>query len=837
MGAVETELPPHLYRRESYRALPDTFDELIGADGLPRLHWRMLLSSLDRLPAEELRARRESARRLLREHGATYNVYADAQGLERPWSLDLLPFIVPPDEWRQIEAGLIQRAQLLNLLVADIYGAQRTISEGLLPPGLLFANPGFLRPCHQIAAPGGTSLFLQAVDLARAPDGRWWVLADRTQAPSGAGYALENRLVLGRVFPDEYRDCQVQRLAGFFQAARDHLYQLAPTHRGQPNVVLLTPGPYNETYFEQVFLARYLGVPLVEGGDLTVRDRRVYIKTLEGLQPVEAILRRLDDTFCDPLELRADSSLGVPGLVDAARAGNVAIANAIGSGVVEMPALLAFLPRLCRHFLGEELRLPNVATWWCGQSPELAYVREHLEQLVIKAAFNPLHRQPVFGASLDPDAQASLMAAVCAAPYEYVAQEQIGLSSAPVWEPGGFVPRPMVLRVFVCATADGYCVMPGGLTRFSASPDQLVVSMQSGGGSKDTWILADGPVHHVTLLKPGAQVVRLERAAAEVPSRVADNLFWLGRYAERLEDTVRLLRCVLNRLTGESGTEENPELTALIELLVALELFPAKLKEPGRLAGVEREVYLLIYQAHRLGTIREIISRLRNLAAVLRDRFSADTWNILSRLQIDARPRAGRAQATEALALLNALILDLAAFSGMEMENMTRGHGWRFLDIGRRLERAMNILTLVESGWTSHPSDEAVLEPMLEIADSVMTYRRRYFAQPQWPATVDLLLADETNPRSLAFQIQALADHAANLPREHVPIEAGPPSRQAAALRLMLAEAPWSSLPGTEAGDAPDAFRPWLRRFGTALRTLSDSITHLYFSHAETRPT
>jgi uncharacterized circularly permuted ATP-grasp superfamily protein len=452
---------------DGYAPLAQSFDEMLGADGRPRPHWQSLVQSFEKLSLSEVNFRRESAYRILREHGVTYNVYGDEQGLGRPWALDVVPMLLAAEEWRTVEAGLIQRTRLLNRILADFYGPQRLIREEGLPPAIVFANPGFLRQCHGIRPPNGTYIFLHAVDLARSPDGRWWVLSDRTQAPSGAGYALENRIVLSRIFPDEFRDCHVERLATFYQGFRDTLRGLSQRSRGHPNVVLLTPGPYNETYFEHVYLARYLGFQLVEGGDLTMRDRRVFLKTLEGLQPVDVILRRVDDTFCDPLELRADSFLGVPGLLEAVRAGTVVVANALGSGAAETPALTSFLPSLARSILGEELILPSVATWWCGQEKERAYVREHLDELVIKRSFERAGGEPVFGGRLDGKQKEELLAGIKRAPFDYIAQEQIALSTAPVWEQGRLDPRPLVLRAFVCASPDGFAVMPGGLVRFS----------------------------------------------------------------------------------------------------------------------------------------------------------------------------------------------------------------------------------------------------------------------------------------------------------------------------------------------------------------------------------
>src|SRR5580704_12440352 len=486
---------------EGYEPVERVYDETLAADGQVRPHFEPLIRSLEALGRSELTSRWENARRAIRTNGVTYNVYGDPEGTNRSWELDMVPLVISSAEWSHLERALIQRARLLNLILADVYGPQRLLRQGLLPPALLFANPAFLRPCHGIAVPRDLRLHLHGVDLARSPDGQWCVLADRTQAPSGAGYALENRIVISRSLPEPFRDCRVQRLASFFRAQRDALMSLAPQQRDQPKVVLLTPGPYNETYFEHAYLARYLGFTLVEGGDLTVRDRRVFIKTVDGLEPVDVIFRRLDDSFCDPLELSGDSSLGVAGLVEAARAGNVTIANALGSGVIETAAIMPFLPALCRHLLGAELMLPSVATWWGGQPKELQYVLQHLDQLVVKRAFPTEAREPVFGRKLSDHEKSLLAAELRARPDHFVAQEQVPLSAAPVWHRHKMEPRPVVFRTYVAA-GDSYAVMPGGLTRVSSTHDVPIVSMQRGGGSKDTWVLSEGPVSAVTLLTP-----------------------------------------------------------------------------------------------------------------------------------------------------------------------------------------------------------------------------------------------------------------------------------------------------------------------------------------------
>ena len=808
----------------------DVYDESAFARGHARPHWRNFISSLEKLGRDELSARWENGRRIIREHGVTYNVYGDPQGMDRPWELDMVPLLVPAEEWRAIESGLTQRTRLFNLILADLYGPQRLLRAGLIPPALIFANPGFLRSCHGLRVPGEIHLHLHAVDLARSPDGQWWALGDRTQSPSGSGYALENRIVLSRILPDEFRESQVQRLASFFQLQRDTLRQLAPANSDNPNIVLLTSGPHNETYFEHAYLARYLGFTLVEGGDLTVRDRRVFLKTLEGLQPVDVIFRRVDDSFCDPLELRSDSFLGVPGLVEAARAGNVTIANALGSGILESPAFLAFLPSLCRHLLDEELKLPSVATWWCGQAKEHQYVLDHLDQIVVKSAIVPHARKPSFGAKLGKLERKELVAAIGARPFDFVGQEQVSLSTAPVWSNEKLEPRRISLRAYISTHGSSFTVLPGGLTRVSPAAGDPVVSMQSGGGSKDTWVLSDGPVSAVSLLTASGQPVSVARAAAELPSRVADNLYWLGRYVERMEHRMRVLRCLIGRMTGEATAENMAELAELIQLPVGLQILLKRFPTRVPAAELQQEIVGLVYNPQVVGSVRELGLRIRPIISVGRDRFSIDTWSILNRLQSDSRTRPGRIPLANALSLINTLIVDVAAFSGMEMENMTRGHGWRFLDFGRRLERGTNLVNLLSSALSAKANTSVLLEPLLEIADSSMTYRRRYLAQPQLPSVIELLIMDRGNPRSLAYQLIALTEHAANLPvSEHAsnaPPEEGPLHN----LSLHLQKLNLSEIAGLEEKAQKEILSGSLGEWTTRLARISNDLTDHYFS-------
>jgi uncharacterized circularly permuted ATP-grasp superfamily protein/uncharacterized alpha-E superfamily protein len=813
-----------------YAGLPGVYDEMRPASGELRPHWKQFISSLERLGRDELALRWENARRIIREHGVTYNVYGDPQGMDRPWELDMMPLIIPSQDWRKIEAGLSQRCQLLNLILADIYGPQRLLREGHLPPALVFGNPNFLRPCHGLPITDQIYLHLHAADLARSPDGQWWVLSDRTQTPSGAGYALENRIVLSRTFPDEYRNCQTQRLASFFAVHRDMLRGLADRNCDNPSVVLLTPGPHNETFFEHDYLSRYLGFTLVEGGDLTVRDRKVFLKTLEGLRPIDVILRRMDDSFCDPLELRGDSVLGVPGLVEAVRAGNVTMANALGAGVLESAAFMAFLPGLCRLLLGEELKLPSLATWWCGQEKEKQYVIDHLDQIVVKPAFGARLRQPFFGAKMGAGERDQLVASIRENPHLYVGQEQVALSTAPVWSNGALGPRPLVLRAYVSATGDSFVVMPGGLTRISSDPGDIVVSMQKGGGSKDTWVLSDGPVNMMTLLTPSGHPVRSGASSAELPSRAADNLFWLGRYTERLEGTLRLLRCIMSRLLDESSADGSPELAGLARMLVRLEMLPARFAGRFPARDLEQEILALFDKEDRAGSARQILHRVRGIVSVTRDRFSADTWSILSKLNIDGRGRPRRRLLADALNQLNILIIDISAFSGMEMENMTRSLGWRFLEFGRRLERASRILQWFRAGLCPEIQSRTLLEPLLEISDSLMTYRRRYFAGVQVSSVLELLLLDEGNPRSLAFQLAALREHARHFPRE-ADLFQEREEKRVASLAAALRDSVPMILSQPPAPGAEGALDELLSHCLAELGALGHEFTNRYFSH------
>ena len=814
----------------SYREVEGYYDEARAADGRLRPHWRDLVAAIEAFGPDEAERRWQEGRRLLRENGVTYNVYGDPRGMDRPWDLDPIPLVLTAAEWLEIEAAIVQRATLLNRVIADVYGAQERIADGSLPPELVFGHPGFLRPCHGIAVPGDQYLHVYAADLARAPDGRWWVIADRTQAPTGAGYAHENRMVLRRTFPDVFRESRVRRHAVFFEAYRAMLDALAP-RKEHPRVVLLTSGPYNETYFEHAYLARHLGITLVEGGDLAVRDERVFLKTLTGLLPVDVILRRLDDVFCDPLELYHESTLGVPGLLQALRAGQVAVANALGSGVTESAAMMAFLETLCPQMLGESLKMPSIATWWCGQETPRKYVFANLERLVIKPTFPALGGEPIFAGSLDAAGRAELVRRIEAAPDQFVAQEQVSLSVAPAWRNHGLAPRHVTLRVHAVAANGKYKVLPGGLTRVSAAADSLVVSMQQGGGSKDTWVLGDDGRDQEIVRRVESRRATINRGDVALSSRVADNLFWLGRYLERVDFQARLCRSVFTAMSDSPGSSRTP-LPPAACALPALGVTAFDWRLGG--GNFEHQVFSAMFDPDRDGNLRATVSSLHRVAWLTRERFSVDAWRVLSRVQADLVQIDARAwlRLPVAIERLDRTVLTISSFAGMVLESMTRGHGWYFLEIGRRLERALKAIDLLRHALVpARENEAATMEAVLDIAASAMTYRSRYQATMHPTLVLDLLLLDETNPRAVAYQLRRVVEHCEHLPRRALggfDAAVAPGTRPLARVQLALVD----ELAERDASGRRGSLAGLLDQLSADLAGLSDALTRHFLTHA-----
>jgi uncharacterized circularly permuted ATP-grasp superfamily protein/uncharacterized alpha-E superfamily protein len=727
-----------------YRLQPGVPDEMIDASGNVRPGWAELMSAFDTLGPAELAARFERADQYLRDAGVFYRKYDGAEGKERDWPLAHVPLLIGEADWARISTGLIQRAELLEAVVADVYGDNKLVQQGLLPPELVARNGEFLRPLVGVKPISGHHLHFCAFELGRGPDGAWWVLGDRAQAPSGAGFALENRVATTRALSDIYAGMNVQRLAGFFRDFRDTLF--ADAKRDGGRVGILTPGQLNETYFEHAYIARYLGLMLLEGEDLIVEDGKVMVRTVAGPKPVSVLWRRVDASFVDPLELRYDSRIGTPGMVEALRNGSISMINALGTGLLETRALAAFMPRLAQKLLGQDLQLPGIATWWCGQPREQRHVIDNFDRLLIGPAFAttlPFDdlRGTALGATIPAEQKAALIERIRSNGADYVGQEPVQLSTAPVYVEGKLQPRPITLRVYAARTERGWTIMPGGFARVGSTLDTSAIAMQRGGQAADVWVLSSKPVERVSLLpQDGQKLVR--NSPGSLPSRAADNLIWLGRYAERCEATVRILRAYNARL-AELSKADLPILTHCAAFLDSIDVDATEAMPQGLLASIDSAV-------HSAGQIR--------------DRFSPDGWLALNDLQKTAQRFATRIKpGDDATRAMTVLLRKLAGFSGLVHENMYRFAGWRFLELGRRLERAIQIARIVGT-LTDRDAPDGSLEMLLEIGDSVMSHRRRYSVSAGTQSAVDLLALDPLNPRSVLFQLIELRAQIEMLP-------------------------------------------------------------------------
>jgi uncharacterized circularly permuted ATP-grasp superfamily protein/uncharacterized alpha-E superfamily protein len=728
---------------DGYQPLPGVPDEMVDASGRPRPAWTSFLAQLEALGAEELGRRFARADQYLRDAGVYYRVYDKAGAKEREWPLAHVPLLIDEEEWSQISAGLVQRADLLERIVADIYGPNDLVRQGLLPPGLIAASPEYLRPLAGTTPASGRFLHFCAFELGRGPDGKWWVLGDRTQAPSGAGFALENRVATTRALSDVYGEMHVHRLAGFFRRFRDALGEIVADPEGR--VAILTPGPLNETYYEHAYIARYLGIMLLEGEDMTVADGRLMVRTVAGLRPAGVLWRRMDASFADPLELDPASRIGTPGLVQAVRQGTVTMVNALGSGIAETRAFLAFLPRISRALTGENLLLPSIATWWCGQEAEREHVIANLDAMMVGPALGT--RLPfednvtVLGAALKEAERASLVERLRREGAGYAGQEAVTLSTAPLYVDGALKPRPATLRVFLARTQDGWIVMPGGFARIGNASDPEAIGMQRGGQAADVWVVSKDAVERETLFAGDPNTVR-RRIPGSLPSRAAENLTWLGRYVERAEDTVRILRAYHVRL-AETGDPDLPVLADVRDHVEPLGLDLDQAVPQGLVSTIDGALYS---------------------AGQVRDRFSPDGWLALRDLSSTLHTFADKVEpGDDATRAMTVMLRKIAGFSGLLHENMYRFTGWRFLEIGRRLERGIQIASTL-ARVTRDDAPEGALDMMLEIGDSVLTHRRQYSVRAGRLTVVDLLALDDLNPRSVLYQLERLKHEIDRLP-------------------------------------------------------------------------
>jgi uncharacterized circularly permuted ATP-grasp superfamily protein/uncharacterized alpha-E superfamily protein len=774
--AASAETPrPAWY--DDYVPLPGVPDELIGSDGRPRSAW---LNFLHQLPAAEQSL--AAVDRHLQDIGVSYRVHGEAR--ERTWPLSRLPLLIEEQEWNAIAAGVMQRARVIEALLADVYGESRLVKDGVLPAALVSGSSEFMRPLVGVEPPGGRWLHFYAVDLGRGPDGRWWVLGDRAQAPSGAGYALENRLVMSRALPTGYRRMNVRRLAPFFRGFRSSLADAA--ERSAPRICLLTPGPYSQTYFEQAYLARYLGFLLLEGDDLVVHDGLAHVRTIAGLKRADVIWRFVDSDYVDPIELNGQSRLGIPGLISALRHGGTVVANMPGAGFAESPALMSVMPQIAGHLTGEDLALPNIATWWCGDPASRRRVLDNLSTMAISGAFSGLPelngRSQVLPADLDDAKRNALREAIKERGVDFVGQEVVQLSTTPVWSGEQLVPRPFVLRVFAAATAGGWDVMPGGFCRISAQPDARAISMREGVQSADVWVLSSKPVAPETLLPPISDI-HIQRILGNIPSRAADNLFWYGRYLERAEATLRVVRCLCARAIDMDFASGNVPATIekLTRQLVAWGAVPEDQEDASTL--VIARTALADDSAYGSGLSG--VRMARNAGSVIRERISVDASRLSRRLDELLSNLGELSSETDVLDAAERALNILSALSGLAQENMNRNAGWRFLEIGRRIERAINTCRLVRM-FASDDATAEDLDVMLDLIDCQITYRSRYMTGIALAPVRDMAVLDPYNPRSVGFQLTTINDHVATLPALHADGVPEEPQRLAARLATDL---------------------------------------------------
>ena len=864
----------------AYTPVAGRTDEYLGPDGTVRSRWKQVAAELAGLGPSGLLARRTELARLLRNEGATYNVNLGVESRRQAWSLDPCPLVVDDTEWSALQSAVAQRVALLDMVLADIYGDRRLVAEGRIPAQMVLGNPAFLRACVDLPAPGAHRLFLTAVDVVRDDQGQFRAVGDRAEAPSGLGYALVNRTILSRVLPNLHRESGVERLAGFFRSIRAGVAAAAPNSVDEPRVVILTPGPLSETYFEHAYLASYLGYALVEGRDLVVNNNRVWLRSLAGFDPVDVVIRRVDGTWCDPVELRPDSLLGVPGLLEVARRGRVTVINPVGTGVIEHPALTALLHALAPVLLGEDLALRGPDTWWCGEPAAESHVLSHLGHMVVQTIRPSPARRPVVGSTLSTEALAQLRDQIRSRPWEWVGQELIQPSTTPtVTDSGALEPRPTVLRTFVVADQSGngagphgLSVLPGGLTRVGAEPTSLIISSRNDGTSKDTWVASTEPaLQQRTWLRSARTTIRppvFPDVATPLPGRVAAQLFVLGRTAEHAELVIRLIRTVLARLDQPLGVGMDGGAESLQVLLASLGTVsgfdpvsepdenddgtahggsasagggrprPAvQVGDPDPEVPTDRRALALLLDAGVDGSLVSSLALLVDAAYSVREQLSSDTWQLVGDVEEELARLRNRppTQLVGVQSSLQRLLQALLALAGLSAENMERDSAWLFLDAGRRLERAQSLVRLLRAvlvGRRAGVVEDLLLESLLKTSESLIIFRRRSGSTMRVAGAVDLLVYDSANPRSVMYQLDRLVDQLAELPKRSPAQRLGHGEQLVLEITTMLRLTDAAQLAAVD----PDTNRrseldSVLGRADELLAELLDSLRQTYFSH------
>jgi uncharacterized circularly permuted ATP-grasp superfamily protein/uncharacterized alpha-E superfamily protein len=848
MAAVAPHPPVHAIT-DGYRSSAP-FDELVGRDGSILPHWSSVLSGLEALSHAQRLDRMARINTRVRETGIAHDVFADPTATAQPWRLDLMPLVIPAATWAGIETAVIQRARIIEALLADLYGPQHLLQRYIVPPRLVMSDPAFLRACCGIEPTGGRLQFL-AIDLTRSPDGSWRVADMHVETPAGIGYALANRTVLTHVSGDIFSASKAMRLAPYFQQMQEQLAQRI--NRPDPSIALLTPGPHHGDFFSHAYLARYLGFLVAEGGDLRVDNGRVYLKTVDGLQPIDLVVRCVAGAMSDALELDPSGFLGPVGLVQAVRQQPNLVLNALGTAIAENRGLAGYLPAICRDLLGEDLLFQDTLRLWLGDPAVRADVVGNLDRYFIRRAFEltarPGHAAPVRDpARLSAAQRAALIEDIEIHGAELVAEEKTALATMPGYGPDGLEAKPYAVRVFATAApGGGFIVMPGGLA-MTIDPGRSMALTAPDGASHDVWVLGDATQPAVSLWRPTIEAAQIQRGPREIPSRVADNLFWLGRYIERADWTFRVLRNCLSRIEEDSGPKQNLQLARMVLLTLidrggAAELMiPPGLDEQRTISYLSR---VLMRSTDRAYGLPQTLSHIHRVASLTRDRLSLEAWRTLNAFYVNRRwhPDLAPASIGEELDLIDAGLGVIAAFNGLTHENMTRNFGWSFLDMGRRLARAQHIAELLLAAFKSAPAeamgaddDGGRLLFVLELADSFITYRSRYRLNPMLPLVLDLLIVDESNPRSLAFQLVALSSQIDSLPQTGKGRGRTEVQRTALAMLSDVRLADVAALAEPDEDGRRPALAALLSREIERIPQLSDALTRRYFSVVEKEP-
>lgn len=825
-----------------------SYDDLFRGNNNLQHYWTTFFNSFKQLGQEEIINRNQDMMRFLKENGVTYNIYDDPSGMNRPWNLDVIPYMISREEWETIESELVQRATLFDLVLKDVYGDRRLLREGILPMEIIYNHPGFLRECCGIKLPGKHNLIVYSADMAISINGKIWILNDRTQAPSGSGYTLENRIAMARIVPELFNNLRVRRLSPFYTALRNALTEIAPHRQQQPRIVILTPGQNNETYFEHSFLSSHLGFTLVQGDDLMVKDNFVWLKSLGGLEKVDVILRRVDDVFCDPLELKEDSQLGVPGLLQAVRAGNVSIANPLGSSVVENPGLIPFLPSIAKYFLGEELKLPTIASWWCGQPKELQYVLDHLSSLVVKRIYRESNnRTSVDATSLGKEQMRQLKERIKAQPHLYVGQEKVDFSSTPAWVNGKLQPCNALFRSFVVSDDTSYTVMEGGLTRTSVDKNNIIISNQLGGFSKDTWVISGEESSSFSIKKEQEYVQEQSRSGMHefIPSRTAENLFWVGRYAERVLGNARFQRTVMQFVEEANkafiDNDFNLKKCLLRSLTAYTHTYPGFAGENSNTLVQDpwKELTDLLFDEHRIGSLSYNLTSFYRSVHAVRDHWSTDTWRVIREMD-EAWNTAASAKQTSHYKLISAvdnLITSIMAFISLNRESISREQGWNLLDAGRKTEQSLLLVSLLRSTLVNKEDDQVeyiMQEAVLKSMEGLVNYRFKYRVHLKMPLVLDLMLLDPNNPRSLVYQVERLKAYLSGLPKNNGGHALAEHERLALEAFTMIKLAGKDDLavidPKTNQYRKLDAF---LTNMNMLLHNMYNVVSKTYFRHAQ----